>query len=172
MKLCHQYIKQITSNKYMKHSNKNKQSSYLKYWIVTELYGWEMLQMLHVNSFKWVEEISQSNLDVLKSYNEESDEEYFLEFDVQYPKKVCDLFNDLPFYMQKYGKIEKLVVNLINKIEHVIHTRSLKQALNHGLVSKKMHRIIKLNQVDGLKSYIDMNKELGKHQIMIFKNIF
>ena len=156
----------------MKHSNKNKQSSYLKYWIVTELYRWEMLQMLPVNSFKWVEEISQSNLDVLKSYNEESDEEYFLEFDVQYAKKLCDLFNDLLFYMQKYGKIEKLVVNLINKIEHVIHTRSLKQALNHGLVSKKMHRIIKLNQVDGLKSYIDMNKELGKHQIMIFKNIF
>ena len=156
----------------MKHSNKNKQSSYLKYWIVTELYRWEMLQMLPVNSFKWVEEIPQSNLDVLKSYNEESDEEYFLEFDVQYAKKLCDLFNDLLFYMQKYGKIEKLVVNLINKIEHVIHTRSLKQAFNHGLVSKKMHRIIKLNQVDGLKSYIDMNKELGKHQIMIFKNIF
>ena len=156
----------------MKHSNKNKQSSYLKYWIVTELYRWEMLQMLPVNSFEWVEEIPQSNLDVLKSYNEESDEEYFLEFDVQYAKKLCDLFNDLLFYMQKYGKIEKLVVNLINKIEHVIHTRSLKQAFNHGLVSKKMHRIIKLNQVDGLKSYIDMNKELGKHQIMIFKNIF
>ena len=64
------------------------------------------------------------------------------------------------------------MANLIDKIEHVIHIRSLKQALNHGLVLKKMYRIIKFNQEDGLKSYIDMNKELRKNQIMIFKNIF
>ena len=43
--------------------------------------------MLPVNSFKLVEEISLSNLDFLKCYNEESDERYFLEVDVQYPKK-------------------------------------------------------------------------------------
>ena len=32
-----------------------------------------------------------------KSYNEESDEEYFLKVDVQYPEKLYKLNNDLPF---------------------------------------------------------------------------
>ena len=34
-------------------------------------------------------------------------------------------------------KVEKLVANLYDKTEYVIHITSLKQALNHGLVFKK-----------------------------------
>ena len=45
----------------------------------------------------------------------------------------------------KIGKVEKLVANLHNKQEYVIHTRNLKQALNHGLVLKKVNKVIKLN---------------------------
>ena len=87
-RICHPVCKYVeASKKCMKDSDKNKQSLHLKYWIVTKSYGWEMSQMLPVNSFKWVEEISLSNLDFLKCYNEESDEGYFLEVDVQYPKK-------------------------------------------------------------------------------------
>ena len=59
-------------------------------------------------------------------------------------------------------KVEKLVVNLHDKIEFVIHIRNLKQALNHGLVLKKIHRVIKFNQNDWPKSYIDMNTDLRK----------
>ena len=44
-----------------------------------------MSQKLPVNNFKWIEETSQFNEDFLKSYNEESNEKYFLEVDVQYP---------------------------------------------------------------------------------------
>ena len=44
-----------------------------------------MSQKLPVNNFKWIEETSQFNKDFLKSYNEESNEKYFLEVDVQYP---------------------------------------------------------------------------------------
>ena len=57
--ICHaiyQYVK--VYNKYMKDYDKNKQSSYLKYLDVNNLYGWEMSQNLAVNGFKWVEEIS------------------------------------------------------------------------------------------------------------------
>ena len=46
----------------------------------------------------------------------------------------------------KIEKVEKLVVNLHDKTEYVIHIRNLKQALNHGLVSKKLQRIIKFSQ--------------------------
>ena len=46
----------------------------------------------------------------------------------------------------KIEKVEKLVTNLHDKTEYVMHIRNLKQALNHGLVLKKLHRIIKFNQ--------------------------
>ena len=45
----------------------------------------------------------------------------------------------------KIEKVEKLVTNLHDKTEHVIHIRNLKQALNHGLVLKKVHKVIKFN---------------------------
>ena len=53
----------------------------------------------------------------------------------------------------KIEKVEKLVANLLDKTEYVIHIRNLKQALNHGLVSKKVHRVIKFNQNAWLKPY-------------------
>ena len=46
----------------------------------------------------------------------------------------------------KLGKIEKLVINLPDKTEYVIHIRNLKQALNHGLILKRVHRIVKFNK--------------------------
>ena len=46
----------------------------------------------------------------------------------------------------KIEKVEKLVTNLQDKTGHVIHIRNLKQALNHELVFKKVHRVVKFNQ--------------------------
>ena len=47
-----------------------------------------MSQKLHVNNFEWIKDTSQFNKDFVKNYDEESDEEYFLEVDVQYPEKI------------------------------------------------------------------------------------
>ena len=58
----------------------------------------------------------------------------------------------------KIDKCKKLVCNLHNKKKYVVHIKSLKQALNHGL----SHRIIVVNQEAWLKPYIDMNTELRK----------
>ena len=58
--------------------------------------------------------------------------------------------------------VEKIVANLHDKTECIIHIRNLKQALNHGLVFKKVHRVIKFNQNSWLKPYIDMNTDLRK----------
>ena len=62
----------------------------------------------------------------------------------------------------KIDKCKKLVCNFQNKKKYVVHIKSLKQALNHGLKLKKIHRIIEFNQKAWLKPYIDMNAELRK----------
>ena len=79
-------------------------------------------------------------------------------------KKLNDLHSDLPFLPKrmKIDKYKKLVCNLLNKKKYVVHINSLKQALNHGLKLKKIHRIIELNQEAWLKPYIDMNTDLRK----------
>ena len=58
----------------------------------------------------------------------------------------------------KTEKVEKLVANLNEKTEYVINIINLKHALNHGLLLKKVHRVIKYNQNAWLKQYINMNK--------------
>ena len=64
-------------------------------------------------------------------------------------------------FTMKTDKVGKLTANFQNK-KYFIHIRKLKQALNHELVLKKVHRIIKFNQNDWLKSCIGMNTELRK----------
>ena len=62
----------------------------------------------------------------------------------------------------KTEEVKNLIANLHDKEEYVIHVGDLKQALNHGLVLKNVHRAIKFNQIVWLKSYIDMKTELIK----------
>ena len=100
----HQYAK--ANNKYLKEYDKNKGSSYLKYWDVNNLYGWTMSQKLPVNIFEWIKDISKFNENFIKNYNEESDKGYFLEVDVQYLEKLHELHNDLPFLPERM-KTEK-----------------------------------------------------------------
>ena len=50
--------------------------------------------------------------------------------------------------------------------------RSLKQALNHGLILRKVHRVIKFNKEAWRKPYIDMNTELRKQAKNDFEKDF
>ena len=83
---------------------------------------------------------------------------------VEYPKNLNYLHSDLPFLPErmKINKSSKLVCNLYDKNNYVVHIRSLKQALNHGQILKKVHRVIQFNQEAWLKEYIDMNTDLRK----------
>ena len=58
------------------------------------------------------------------------------------------------------------------KKNYVDHIGSLKQALNHGLALKKVHRAIKFNQRAWLKEYIEMNTELRKNAKNDFEKDF
>ena len=72
----------------------------------------------------------------------------------------------------KIEKVKKFVTNLCDKNEFVIHMRSLKQALSHGLILEKVNKIIKFNQKDWLKTYIVMNTELRQKAKNNFENDF
>ena len=158
----HRYAK--ANNKYMENYDENKESSYIQYLDANNLYGWAMSQKLPKNNFKWVENTSRINEEFIKNYNENSNKGYILEVDVKYPKKLHDLHSDLPFLPRrmKIDKCKKLICNLQNKKKYVVNIKSLKQALNHGLKLKKIHRIIEFNQKAWLKPYIDMNTGLRK----------
>ena len=148
----------------MKDYDKNIESSYIQYLDANNLHGWAMSQKLPVNNFKWVEDTSKINEKFIKSYYENSRKGYILEVDVKYPKELHDLYSDLPFLPKKMkiDKCNKLVCDLYNKKKYVVHIKSLKQALNHGLKLKRLHRVIEFHQKAWLKPHIDMNTELRK----------
>ena len=164
--LIHRYAK--ANNKYMKNCNNNEELSYIQYSDANKLYGWAMSKKLPVNGFKWLDNDKTAkhviNEEFIKNYNENDKKGYILEVDVKYPKKLHDLHSDLPFLPERMeiNKCKKLVCNLYNKKKNVVHINSLKQALNHGLELKKIHRIIEFNQEAWLKPYINMNTELRK----------
>ena len=170
----HRYAK--ANNKYMKKYNNNEESSYIQYLGANNLYGWAMSKKLPVNGFKWLDsnKINEINEEFIKSYHENDNKGYILEVDVKYPKRLHKLHSDLPFLPErmKINKCKKLVCNLYNKKKYVTHINSLKQALNHGLKFKKIHRIIEFNQEAWLEPYIDMNTELRKASPNDFKKNF
>ena len=88
-----------------------------------------------------------------------------MEVDVDYPRELHDSHNDLTFLCQKIkvDGIEKLIPNSkkpLHKEKYVIHIKLLKQALNHGLELKKIHRVIQFKQSGWMKEYIDFNTKL------------
>ena len=114
--------------------DENKEPSYLQYQDVNNLYRWAMLPKSPVKKFEWIGDTSLI-------IEEKSDEIYFLEVYFQHLKTLLELHNDLPFLPERI----KIAVKLLDKTGYVIHIRNLKQALNHGLVFKEVHRVIKLN---------------------------
>ena len=105
-------------------------------------------------NFERIKDTSQFNEDFIINYNEKSDEGYFREVDVQYLENLQEIYNYLQFLPErmKIEKVEKLVANLHDKTEYIIHIRNLKQALNH-------HKMLKFDQNACLKPYIDMNTD-------------
>ena len=111
------------------------------------LYGWTISKKLPINGFKWENDLSIFNEKIIKNYDENSDVGYFYEVDIEHPKHLSSSHKDLPFLSErkKLGKVEKPVCSIEDKEKYVIHIEALTQALNHGLVLKDAHRIMKFN---------------------------
>lgn len=86
---------------------------------------------------------------------------YILEVDVDYPSDLHNLHNDLPFLPEKFrcGQTEKLVATLLPKEKYVVHLKNLQQAMKHGVVLKKIHRVLAFHQSAWMAPYIELNNK-------------
>ena len=147
------------NNKYMgDRFNPKSESSYLQYLDANNLYGWAMSQPLPTGGFKWVD-VNPNEISELAT---RTDKGYVLEVDVSYPKELHNSHNDLPFMCEKMeiNGVEKLVPNLGDKKNYIIHIQALNQVLQHGLRLDRIHRAIEFNQSPWIKTYIDFNTQL------------
>ena len=147
------------NNKYMgDRFDPKSESSHLQYLDANNLYGWAMSQPLPTGGFKWVDVNSNEIFELATR----TDKGYILEVDVSYPKDLHDSHNDLPFMCERMeiNGVEKLVPNLWDKKNYVIHIQALDQVLQHGLRLDRIYRAIEFNQSPLLKTYIDFNTQL------------
>ena len=80
-----------------------------------------------------------------------------------YCKKIADE------YGIKVGDVKKLIPNLGDRTNYVLHYRNLQLYLSLGIKLTKIHKVLKFKQSDGMKIYIDFNTK--KEKIFMFKNM-
>ena len=172
--ICQAIYRYATAdNKYVLNRNKNIPSTYLEYLDANNLYGWVMCKKSTVSDFNWSKPKYRTE-ERIQNYDENSDYGVILEADVEYPYMTRVKHKNLAFLPEKrkINKIEKLVTILLDKKTYVIHISALKQALNHGLKLKKVHRAIMFRQEAWMKKYIDKNTDLRKDAKSEFENDF
>lgn len=167
------------NNPYLEDYDPTLPSKYIMYLDANNLYGWAMSQSLPTHGFQWVD----PSTDVL-TIPDDSDEGYILEVNLSYPSDLHNLHNEYPLapekfivapdmlseYNQNLAKslqfkplpTSKLIPNLHDKKNYVLHYRNLKQYIAKGMKIEKVHRVLKFSQSPWLKSYIDFNTEQRK----------
>jgi len=147
------------NNKYMKNFDPTEESKFIQYLDANNLYGWVMSQPLPLNNFKWMTENDQSNC---LQISDQVGKGCILEVDLEYPKELHNLHNDLPLAPERVvvNKVEKLIPTLSDKKNYVLHESNLKQYLEMGLKLSKIHRGISFNEEAWLKPYIALNTQL------------
>ncbi|CAB4408607.1 unnamed protein product [Rhizophagus irregularis] len=147
------------------------------------LYGWAMLQYLPTGNFHWVKEKNELfNIQRQIENNEipdDSSEGYILKVKLEYPQALHSQHTDYPLAPermkvkkewlskkqqeiiarsgQRYTPTDKLIPNLFDKDEYVVHYRNLQYYVSQGLVIKKVYEAIKFEQAPWMKPYIEFN---------------
>ena len=167
--VIHRYAKE--NNKYMKNYDKNLGSSYLMYLEANNLYGCQMSERLPVNGFEWMKQLSEFDERFIKNYDENNNKGYILEVDIECPKNLFNVHRDISFVPErkKIRKCNKLIFYFLYKKNYVVHIRVLKQALNHRLIQRKVHKLIQFNQKENHILTWPLNQE--QKQKMTLTNI-
>ena len=178
------------NNKYMKDYDPKKPSKFIMYFDMNNLYVWAMSNYLPYGGFKWLQ--NGDSFDV-NSISEKSPIGYIFEVDLEYPDELHVLHSDYPLAPEKlpipydmlsdyckkiagkYGikvDVEKLIPNLGNKTNYVLHYRDLQLYLSLRMKLTKIHRVPKFKQSDWTKKYIDFNTEKRKNVLIVLKKVF
>ena len=118
---------------------------------------------------------------------------YILKVDLEYPDELHKLHNyyplspeklaipyDLSDYCKKIadkhgikvGDVKKLISNLGDKTNYVVHYRNLQLYVSLGIKLTKSHKVLKFKQSDGMKIYTDFNPKKGKNLLIVLKKSF
>ena len=130
----------------------------------------------------------------LNSISKNSSIGYILQVDLEYPDELHVLHNDYPLAPEKLaipydmlsdyfkklqtnmekkiGNVKKLVTNLSDKTNYVLHYRNLQLYLFLGMELTKIHKVLKFKQSDWMKNYIDFNTEKRKNAANKFEKDF
>ncbi|XP_065203746.1 uncharacterized protein LOC135833867 [Planococcus citri] len=148
------------NNTYMKKFDPSKPTHHLVYLDCNNLYGHSLNSYLAHSKFEWVEDVCNFNVFEI---GDDAEIGYILEVDLEYPKHLHDDHKDFPFCPESMippgSKLKqpKLIANVFDKKNYIIHYSNLKQCLSQGLKLIKIHRILKFKQSRWLKPYIDLN---------------
>ena len=151
---------------------------YNTYLDMNDLYGWEICGYLTYGGFKLLKDVDNFNLN---SISENNPVGYIFNVDLEYPGALHALHNDYPLALEKLaisydifsdyckkiadehgikvGDVMNLIPNLGNKTKYVPHYRNLQLYLTLGTKLTKIHKVLKFNQSDWMKKYIDFNVE-------------
>jgi Rho termination factor, N-terminal domain len=149
-----------SNNKYMGEAFDEKEpSKFIIYLDSNNLYGWAMNKPLPTHGFEWMTETELNNW---RDITNEDGVGCILEVDLEYPETLHDLHNDYPLAPEsiKVDKVYKLIPNLNDKKNYVLHCENLKMYESMGLIITKIHRGIRFNESPWLKTYIDLNTNL------------
>ena len=146
---------------------------------------------LSCGGFKWLKNVDGFGVTLI---SKKSRIGYILKFDVAYPDELHELYNDYPLapeklavsydmlssyckkiadeYEIKVGDVKKLIPNLGNKTNYVVHYRNFQLYLPLGVKLTKIHRVLKFRQSDWMKKYVNFITEKRKNAANGFEKDF
>ena len=182
------------NNKYLPSFNPDEPSKYILYLDANNLYGYAMSESMPTGGFKWMsrKEISEFNL---SKVGPDDDIGYILEVDLEYPAHLHNMHSDYPLAPESFpvstdilseyskellerlgktapSKINKLIPNLHDKKNYVVHSQNLQFYVKMGMHVTKIHRVLQFNQSQWLADYINFNTEKRKMATSTFEKDF
>ena len=131
-----------------------------------------MSSSLPYGGFKWLKNIDKFDVN---SIGENNPIGYILQVDIKHPEKLHILHNDYSLapeklaitygilsnyckniadeYRIKVSHAKKLIPNLGDKTDYVLHYKNLELYLSLGIKLTKIHRVLKFKQSDWMKKF-------------------